>query len=197
MTSIVVLFVVAGVIAVVLLVPISVHASGAFGEHECWGRAELCWGYRFATVRLGSGSDGRLRVFGIPLFSVESVSRPSRKKKRRTQRRTLKRARSLSDSRGVLVRMVARVLRALHPRLHIGGTLGLGDPTDTALALTAIHQIDTLVADCIELEFRDDFLEDTTQLFGRVHARMIPVEIVFLVLVWMIRADTRRVLWGK
>ena len=50
------------VIVMVLLVPISAHADGAFGEDELWGVAELRWGHGMAMVRFGSQMGGRLYV---------------------------------------------------------------------------------------------------------------------------------------
>ena len=185
----------AAVVAVVLLVPISARADGALGEDELWGVAELRWGHSIAMVRVGSEVGGQLYLFGIPLFRLPAISKPGEDEKKK--RKGPKLGRLLSQDPRVLASMMARGLRALHPQLHIGGTVGLGDPADTAFMLTAVRRIDLLVTDRIELDLRDDLLEDTTQLFGRMRAWMIPAEIGLILLLWVIRSESRQVLRGQ
>jgi len=93
--------------------------------------------------------------------------------------------------------MASRGLRALHPHLYIGGTVGFGDPSETVLLLSATRELDRRVSDRIELDIYDDFLEDTTQLSGRMGAWVMPAEVALVLLVWLVRADTRRVLFNK
>ena len=192
-----VLLTVVGGLVVVLLLPVSLQATGTAGDDVLWGAAELRWGYHIAVVRLGPDGGGRFYLCGIP---VSLVSRRRKDKKARKKQKTRRkhgdapRWRHLGRHRRVLVRMAIRGLRAFHPRLHIRGTVGLGDPARTAVMLTSVRHIERRVGARIELDIRDDFLERTTHLFGRARAWLLPAEAVLILGVWIVQPDTRRAL---
>lgn len=197
----------AGIVAVILFVPICVRMSGAAGEDELWGVAELRWGHSIAMARIGTETGGRVYLFGLPVFRLPAFSKSSeekRKKKRKSKSKNKRNkpkgstlAQLWHNGRRVMPPMVARGLRALHPHLYVGGTVGLGDPASAGLMLTSVHQIDHLITDRVKIDIRDDFLEDSTQLFGRLRAWIVPAEIALVLIVWMVRSDTRRMLLGK
>jgi hypothetical protein len=184
-------------VAALLLMPITVRAHGAAGEEELWGIAELSWGRGLATVRVGPEPRGRLYLLGIPVYRSGSLldrEDKDKKKKKKVAGRAggLKRIAAVEGR--VALRMASRAIRALHPCLYIGGTVGLADPGNTALMLSAVRRIDELAGERVRLDLRDDYLEDTTQLHGRMGAWIVPAELGLVLLVWMLRSDTRRVL---
>jgi len=198
---VVALWLIAGLLALVLFLPLSVRASGAAGEDELWGVAELRWGHSVAMARVGSEARGRFYLFGVPLFRLPSLLQSGEKKREKKKRKKRRRRRPvrqlLGDDRRLMVRMAARGLRALHVRCYLGGTVGLGDPMKTALLLAAVRHVGTVVVDRVELDVRDDYLEEKTQLHGRLRAWIIPAEAALILLFWLIRADTRQLLRGR
>ncbi len=202
MITVVVLSAAAGAIAAVLFVPISVRAEVDAGENVLSGGAELRWGHSIAMVRVSSEAVARFYLFGVRLYSMPVTfdgkdETKIKKKKRRKKRMGPNLRQLLGDGRPILVKMIARGARAFHPHLYIDGTIGLGDPGNTALLLMAARQIDSLVTDRVVLNLRDDYLEDTTQLVGHFNAWIVPTEVVLILLIWLVRSDTRRVLRGK
>ena len=186
----------ATIVAAVLLVPIHARADGALGEDELWGAAELRWGHGIARIRVRSEGGGRVYLLGIPVFAFSSVSKPREdaKKSKRKKPRRPRAMRLVAQDPRVVARMMRRGFRALHAEIYVGGTLGLGDPADTATLFTALRQIDLRATDRLRLDLHDDFLNETTQLFGRVSAWTVPAEVGLILLAWVIRSDTRQVL---
>lgn len=188
---------VVGGLAALLLVPVAMRAEGVAGEAEWGGFLELAWGPRLLVVRYGSPGQGRVHVFGIPvarfdrLSSAETEAEESESGRWRPSPGRLAR----TDPR-VVWRMVKRGLEALHIRVRLGGQLGLGDPADAAPVLATARLVGDLAPTWLEIDFTDDLLEEKTELFGRMTARIIPAELATILVIWMIRADTRRVLRG-
>jgi len=196
----------AGILALVLLVPFGVSARGAFGEDEVWGVVELCWGSRLMRFRWGTEEETALELCGIRVrrfraaHEKREATRGEEEDASRDWRRWVGRSRLQrvlrSDPR-VAGRMLARGVRALHPRLRLEGRVGLDDPADTATVLAAVRVLREVLGGPIEVRLFDELLESRTQLFGRVGVRIIPAEVAIVLLGWFFRSETRRLLRGK
>ena len=118
----------------------------------------------------------------------------SDKAKKRKKPKRPRATRVVGQPPRVVAAMGWRALRALHPEVRVAGTVGLGDPADTATLLTLLAQIDLLTYDGFDLDLRGDFLGETTQLFGHARVWIVPAELGVVLLIWAIQRDTRQVL---
>lgn len=193
---------------VLLLLPLSVLAEGAAGDDELWGQAELRWGYAIARLRFRSEAGLRLSLFGIPIYRADSFRARGEKKKdaeakekpekeKAGKRSLIERLQRFAGDRELVFAMIQRALRALHARLYVGGTLGLGDPAKTAVVLAAFREIDRRLPEAIDLDLRDEYLYDIMQLQGRFKSWLMPAELLWIALLWLARRDTRRVLLNR
>lgn len=203
--------VVGGLLLVALLVPVAVHAWGTVQNDRLFGVAELRWGGPALRLRVETDATAQLSLFGLPLWKGplstfaggpgEKQPKPASKKEERRKRR--KPAPSpwrpsdwpqLLRLGGTARAMLARGVRSVHPRLAISGTLGLGDPEATAWARAVGGALDHLGKRGLTIDLRDELLEETLALDGRVSLWVLPGELVRLALIWMLRNDTRTVL---
>ena len=191
----VLLFISLGLLAALLLTPLRVRAWGAAGELELWGRFEARWGP--LAFRMGTDLEARAYVVGIPLRRPTTRAEPETEEKPRAGRwPSVGRLGELRRDGRAVGAMLWQGLRAVHLRLEIHGTMGLDDPADTATARAVAQLADDALPAAVRLDLRDHLLEDTTQLSGAISARAIPAQLALLVIVWLVRADTRRVLRG-
>lgn len=191
----VVLLVFFGLLAAALLTPLRVRAWGAAGELELWARAEARWG-PFAVL-VGTDLEARGSIVGIPFrlpTSGGETEVQDDEKPREARRPSTPRWGGLGRDARAVGAMLRQGLRALHLQAELGGTLGLDDPADTATALAVSQLADDALPAAMRVHLRDDLLEDVTQLGGAVSARAIPAQLGLLLLTWLIRSDTRRVL---
>lgn len=197
-----------GVVLLVLLAPIEVAARGRLADDALEGEAEARWSRWLVVLRVGPGATARARVLGLTVWRTDDVFRgwgdddaagekaQARRDEARRRRRPAEPLGCLgADRRRALVRMARDAWRALHPTLRVRGTVGLGDPADTAWVVGAARALGAHRPRAIEVDLRDDFLTARTDLEARLGAWLVPIEVGWIALVWAIRPDTRRVLW--
>lgn len=190
------------VVLVVLLVPVALVVQGVAGDEELGGFAELQWGTPLAllAVRVGSEKVAEVKVLRVRVLTVAlSSDDASAKKKARKRSSSMPRwwsagLRAAGIDRQVTAAMVRRVVRAVHPRMYVGGTVGLSDPMNTASMLMLARALDERGGRVLQVDLQDDFLGDETRLCGRMDAWLRPAEIGFLLLVWATRSSTRRII---
>ena len=183
-------------IGLLLVIPWSFQMDGAFGDDALWAKAEAQWGLGLASLRLRSDSGARLSIAGVPIARVTKL--PERKPtKRAATRRRYRLSWARHADHRILCGMLRRAVAALHLRLYVRGTLGLEDPSHTGWALATARQLNAAAGGRVNVDLRDNFLDETSQLFGRVRAWVLPAEIVWVVVGWFVHPDTRRVLHGK
>lgn len=191
---------VAGLAALVLFVPLSARAEGAAGDDELHGMAELRWGGGVVAFRLDSEQGAWLRVLGWPLTRLEGFvpsAKDEEKKKEKWPKVSRQRVgRLLGADRRAVQRMLIDGIRAFHPHVYIGGTIGFQDPGDTAIVCALRHRLNGVVAQRLRLDIHDDFLTDRIQLVGRLRVWVVPAHLVALFGGWVLRTETRRVLRG-
>ncbi len=194
---IVLLFALGVSIALALMLPIEMRAEGTAGERALGGSVEFRW-RGLVRVRMGSELGGAVDVLGLPVIRRpggfgRAKKTPDEPKEHKASWRP-RLGRFFASDLGVSTAMVRRALGALHPRVHVSGTVGLSDPADTATMLAVARLIDRGGPRWFALDIRDDLLEETTQLEGRATIRITLAEVVWIALVWVLRSDTRRVL---
>ncbi|MDH5490360.1 MAG: hypothetical protein OEY14_00150 [Myxococcales bacterium] len=196
------------VLATLLLLPLRLLARGAAGDEELEGLAELRWGPSILSLTLASGLGLRVRLLGIPVYRRRTLgsegdaaeSRGSKEDERDERKRGSRergwseRALGILRDRREIASMGGQALRALHPRIRVAGTVGFDNPGFTAAAVVAVRELSRVLPDRIELELQEDFLEESLQLWARMSAWVVPAQLVWIGVVWLLRADTRRVL---
>ncbi len=196
-------------LGLLLFVPWSFEARSAVGEDELWGKVEVRWGRALAVASLRSDVGSNLRsktrlivsILGARVLDQRTLPRtkkPAKKTKvqQLSRRFAIARMKAVSAEPRAALRMLVQSVSVFHPRLHVSGTLGFGDPSRTATFHAAGHGLTTLTSNRIRFELADDYLSDTTQLFARFQAWMVPAGILWLVFGWVARPDTRRILRG-
>lgn len=197
-----------GVLIAAWFVPIEIRAHGAVADDDPSGSLvsgffEVRWWWLMG-YRVGTDGLGRLRLVGVPVHVGPAFGggagkaeggRGREKKKKKPRRRRARRRGGWRAVGPTALRMLRRALRLVHPRVEVRGTLGLGDPADTAWAWTVAHRLGAVLPPWIEIRLEDDLLEVDTHLDGRVEGRVVPAEVLAVAVGWLVRSETRRVLW--
>lgn len=177
----------AGVFAL-LAVPVDL----AFEVHRHPGRNEGTGslGWLFGLVRLRFGErKGRTR------------SAPKRAKARQRRKRGgARRMMAILRVEGFAVRLL-RLARDLlrHVRIHylsMAVRLGLDDPADTGRLWAALGPVAALVAmlPVARITIEPDFASETFEVDGEGRLRLVPIQLLFIVLVFLLSPRTLRVL---
>ena len=136
------------------------------------------------------------RSRGVPVARLTALPEHTPTKPAAT-RKASRLTQALRADQRILRGMLRRAVNAFHLRLYVRGTLGLEDPSHTARALTAARQLNAAAGERVNVDLRDNFVDETSQLFGKIRAWVLPAEIVWVVVGWFVHPDTRRVLHGK
>jgi hypothetical protein len=164
-----------GLLLLVMLVPFQAQASASINEAALSGAAGVEWGRGLFALQISSERGLAFRVLGI------SVPRPWRRRRHeaREERRRKKRARAprkrkrsrLALWQGrALLRMVARLAPALRLRLRVKGTVGAGDPADTALLAGLAQLMDGVPG--VKLDLGWEWLDEQLDLDVEGSARI-------------------------
>jgi hypothetical protein len=186
--------IVGGLLLVVLLMPIQAQAEGRFVDGELDGRATLRWGFGAVTVRTERG-DAEVRLFGVRVRRGPAAAAAEKPRPRRERRRSRRGLGWAMRNRGVLFDILRRALRLLHLRARITGTVGLGDPADSAMLFLILGEIERGVPG-LGLAIDRDYLDEVLDLDGTVRGWLWPVAVVAFGLGLLLRRRTRRVLVG-
>ena len=192
--------VLAGLLLLVLLVPLSVRAHGGVHGERAGGRLDVRWGGGVIRVTAGTEEIGRVRVLGLPLFRVgggrrREKPRPERKKDERRKEKGSQRRMRLGEAWGhrrTLWMAGRRMLGTLHLRGRIEGTVGLADPSDTAI----LHGLLATVGGGrrLAVDVDCDWMDETLELDGTLRGFVWPPQAAVVLLVLWLRRDVRRAL---
>lgn len=201
----------ATLLGLILLVPLSLRASGEVDGLEVDGRAVMSWGFGFLSVRIARGG-GAFYFCGLRVARFEpddeddekaqEKKRKREEKKQRDKERRKEKKREKGPSRWGIRRLWAarhvfgRLLRTLHIRGWIGGVYGLGDPYETALTAQTLRVLNAVLP-FVELDLEADYMDEALELEGELRARVWIIETA-VVAVWLLaRRDTRRLLMAR
>lgn len=206
-------------LAVLLLavsLPLHLQASGAVAADALRGALGARWAWGLLALRWASDRRaGRptLHLLGLRVWTFRWRRAPTEKdaakrKQHQEKRHEKKRAsaahraerRRARDNRGWIWRhrgtlwdLLRRLARSLRLRLRIQGTLGTGDPADTA-ALWSLGSALPAGGEAVRLEVEPDWLDTRLELQGCAGARLWGLSLVALALGALLRRDTWRML---
>jgi hypothetical protein len=175
-----------------VLVPLHARAAGRVTLSGWSGWAELRWGFGLLKVRLDRERGAGLYLVGLRIYRLRR--RPQRPKKPREKKQGAgfgENLRWFLRHRATLIRLVRRLLRALHLRARLEGVAGLGDPTDTALLFQGIW---ALKGRRLELRITPDWLDENLALQGTARSWVWPAELLGVLLGAYLRKETRTAL---
>lgn len=185
-----------------LLMPIGVGARGAFAPWRATGQIDLNWAWGLLGVRLSREKGTQLRLLGLYLpgfrSSEEKKAKREEKKAKKREKKERKRAAGKKRKRGARWawrnrRLVSRFARALHLGGTLRGTIGVGDPADTAeLAVLLDPALARLPG--FETRLAWDYLDEVLELEGALRGRIWPAELAAILLVTLARGESRRAL---
>ncbi len=190
------------VVAALVLLPFHVEARGQIDDGDVDGRLQASFGWWLLALRLDA-SGLRLRLLGIPLWRLrggDDARRSARREKRREKRRDKQRRRQTRDKTGPglpttwrhregLFELARGVIGALPVRGHLHGTVGLGDPADTAALFGLLAPLAARGA-AMDIDVEPDWLDETLDLDGAVTLRVWIAHLLAAVL-WRLLTDGR------
>jgi hypothetical protein len=202
-----------GLLMLVVVVPIHLRGRGSVKGLAADGAVEVRWGWGFFKVTASRRALGEVRLLGLPIWRYRAKSaaekqreKEKKKAKKRNKKHQTKEKKPKKEqtsgslkalgawlNRKALLELLRRVLVTLRVRLAIEGRLGLGDPADTALAVTAIRQLDARIKYvCLQVapEYEQDVLDLRAAFFGRFW--LLHIAVVFVVALF--NRDIRRAL---
>jgi hypothetical protein len=183
----------AALVVTVLALPFHARAEGALSDGELSGSAAILWAFGALGIEVLRGGFA-LRVAGLPVLRLagRADGRPRPRKRdcdrpaeeRRPRPGLLGRIRAVLANSPRLIRMAARLARALHLRLRVRGRVGTGDPADTAAVAGLLRAARALPG--IEVEVELDWMDETLELAAEGSARLWAPELVAVagVLLW-------------
>jgi hypothetical protein len=140
-------------------------------------RLDWAWGLLRAELASGRGFSVRAAGLRVPRFGGgRREGRPARVEEAAPEEGGLDRLRSLLREREALLRMALRLARALHLRVRVTGTVGTGDPADTALLAGLLRALDELPG--VELALGVEWVEEVLEIDAECAARIWVAEIL-------------------
>jgi hypothetical protein len=191
-----------GVLLLLIVVPIHLRASGELCLEPWTGEAQLeaRWAWGLLAFRLGYPEGAGLFMFGRRVKRIEPPSEEEKQKKKaqKKEKKEQQQQKKKGKKRGLgwflrhrrtMFRAAGRLLRTLGPEARIRGTVGLGDPADTAVLLQAVWLADRVVPGLV-LELQPDYVEDVLELQGRARLRVWLLYTLAVAVALLFRRDT-------
>lgn len=163
-------------LVVVLAVPFRFAFHGEFSDRRVDASAKIDWGW--GLVRAEADPEGGL-VIRVGRWQVwhprpsppqDETDRPAKKVGPSWRRPSLRFVR----------RVLQRLIRSLHLEARLCGTIGTGDPAETARVFGALAATRALLPGVDTHELRVDWLEPVVDLEGHVSGRVLPAAIVWI-----------------
>ena len=194
-----------GLLAIVLIAPLHVRASGdvdAESLHAAY-RLRIRWALGLLGLDLASGNRPTLRLLGLPIYRFPTDTTPSRRETRKSRKsrpaeprtRRSQSALWLLRRRQDLWRHVLRLLSTLHLRARITGAIGLPEPDDTVWLALALDQLEARLPDSA-LDLEVDYSDAVFDLEGDVSAWAIPLQVLIVGLALYLFTDLGRAIRG-
>jgi hypothetical protein len=189
-----ILAVVGIILAAVLLVPVHVRAEGRVRGLSAAGWARARWGFGFISIRANPETGVALYWLGLRVWRLKMKGHkkpePEKKKKEKQADRGFG---WFWRNRRMFFWMAGRMYRTLHLKGRMAGTVGLGDPADTAYLWMFINLLEDRVPG-LELDVRCDWQDEALDLNGNLRAWIWPVQVLLVAAFTFLRRDVRRVL---
>lgn len=195
-----------------LALPFEAEAVGAVADDDLDGRVRARFAWGLVSVRAETGRGVDIGVLGWrfrpgaddPRKRAKRAKKREERKERKARKRTEKRRaprrrRSRGDfwrARGAILRAGGRIVRTLHLRGHIAGTVGLDDPADTA-ALVGVVRAVAANQRLLEVRIEPDWVDETIRIHGRWTARFRLAAFVWVALTALLDPPIWRALRGR
>lgn len=185
----------AGLLLVLLVVPIQLRAEGEIDGLDATGELAVRWGWGFLGFRMARGEGAALYFLGLRVYQVDMGDKDKEKEKREKEKKP-------GEKRGASWgwrnrRFIFRLVRGLHLRGWLRGTIGTGDPADTALFVQQLFQPLENRFSRFDIRVAPDYLDEVLELHGAIRVLIWPVEFVGVLLATLIRGDSRRALLAR
>jgi len=205
----------AGLVMMLLLVPIRVYGAGWVSGLSADGECSLGWGWGFISV----SADARgavLRVAWLPIYrpswqqimarsklTPEQRAKKEEKKRRKEEKKALKarkkepKKRRPFSLRGglVILRFVRRLAGTIRVRGWLAGVVGLDDPADTAALLGAISPLNHRWQR-FSVEITGNWTDEMLDLQGEVRVGLWPIRTALATCVLMLDREVREALFA-
>ena len=184
-----------GLLLVLLLVPIEVRAEGEIDGLDATGSIDIRWGWVLLGLRIARGQGAALYLLGLRVYRMSLEGEKEKKKKDKKEKKSGKKrgARWAWRNRHLFL----RILRAFHLRGWLWGTIGTGDPADTAMIVQSIFRPIEGRFSRFHVCVEPDYLDDVLELGGAIRTIIWPLEFVAVLLVTLVRGRSRRDLLAK
>lgn len=206
-----ILAVLGGLLLALLLLPFGLRAAGSVHQGRADGRFAAGWawglislrlardgltlrllGLRIHRLQLGGGQRGRARQ-DEQKQKAEKDKQEKKEKKDKQDAGEQGGARGLLRHRRTLLRMIGRLIRALHVRGRLRGTVGLDDPADTAYVALLLALLAGRTRG-LALEVDCDYTDEQIELDGWIGMRIWIIELGLVALGLLLRKRNRRAL---
>ncbi len=196
-----ILAVLGGLLLALLLLPFGLRVSGSVHQGRADGRAAAGWAWGLVSLRLAR--DGlTLRLLGLRIHRLRlggdqhTEEREDEKKEKKEKTGEDKQgggARGLLRHRRTLLNMFGRVIRALHIRGRLRGTVGLDDPADTAYVALLLALLAGRTRG-LALDVDCDYTNERIELDGWIGMRIWIIQLGLVALGLLLRKRNRRAL---
>jgi hypothetical protein len=201
----VLLAVVGVLVALALVAPLHVRASGevdAESLHAAY-RFRVRWALGLLGLDVTKGERTTLRLCGLPIARLASDdASPKRRKSRKKPRKKPRKSRPgpgliwLMRHRQELWNNVLHLIGTLHIRARITGAIGLPEPDDTVWLALALDQLEARLPDST-LDLEVDYSDAVFDVEGNVSAWVIPLQVLVVGLVIYLFTDLGRAVRGQ
>lgn len=178
----VILWVLAGILGLALLfllVPLHASAQGTAEDFDVFGAVQISWGFGLVRIRV-PGRD-----------TPKKNKKTKKKEKGRWSRRP-----GLSwvlRHRSTILRILGRLLGSFRFEGRVSGTIGTGDPADTAMVFQVLRTLDART-DLLTLDIAPRWTDEGWDLEGRVRLSVWPIRTAVTALGLLLRRDVRETL---
>jgi len=187
-----ILAVIGVILAVVLLAPVHIRAAGRLRGISASGWMRARWAFGFIGVKADPQTGVALYWLGLRIWRFKFKGH----KKPRSEKKAKKEEKGFGwfwRNRRMLFWMAGRMYRILHLKGWIAGSVGLGDPADTAYLWMLLWQLDGR-APGLELLVQCDWQDEELDLDGDIRAWIWPVQALWVAAFTFLRRDVRRAL---
>lgn len=177
-----------------MLLAIPVELAFAVQRHKGRQKGRGTLGWLFGLVRLRLG-EPKMRVKAKP------KSRPEAKRRHRTRRgaRRVMAILRIEDFGWRLLRLVRDVFERIHiEELSLKIRLGLDDPADTGRLWAVVGPLAAMLAlpQVARIVIEPEFTMEDLEIDGKGRIRIIPIQLLFVVIVFLLSPTTLRALYS-
>jgi hypothetical protein len=189
-----------------LIFPFKIDGQGILSDQLILARFRLQWAFGLISIKGDTQRGIYLYLFWIKTFRLKDDEGDVKQKEKKIEKKKYKKSQEKrpapflmwvnwfrSNYKTILI-ILKHCLAAFHLRGGIYGTVGLGDPADMAI-LDFVRRYLTC-SDCnFQVEVWPDYIDENIDLTFNGSAWFVFLQFLFLPIYWLIRGDTRRMIF--